>query len=164
MRVRPIEERDRAWIGEALEAQLGGRRQARRGRVDDVSILPGFIAEEEDGRPVGLVTLRFENDEMEVAALLALDQWRGAGTALLGAARREAERAGCRRAWLITTNDNVDAIRFYQRRGWDWVALHRDAVAESRRLKPELGDVGSYGIPIRHELEFEQTIDRQSIV
>jgi GNAT superfamily N-acetyltransferase len=159
VRVRPIEERDRGWIGEALEAHLGGRRQARRGRVDDVSILPGFIAEE-DGRPVGLVTLRFENDEMEVAALLAIDQWRGVGTALLEAASREAERAGCRRAWLITTNDNVDAIRFYQRRGWDWVALHRDAVAESRRrLKPEIGEIGSYGIPIRHELEFELRTD-----
>jgi GNAT superfamily N-acetyltransferase len=156
--VRPIEESDRPWVAETLDDELGGRLQARRGEVHDVSLLPGFIAEE-DGRPVGLVTLRFEGGEMEVAALLAVEQWRGAGTALLDAARREAERSGCRRAWLITTNDNVDAIRFYQRRGWDWVALHRDALVESRRLKPEIGELGSYGIPIRHELEFELMLE-----
>lgn len=154
MRVRPIEDADRPWVAAALDEHLGGRLQARSGEIHDVSVLPGFLAEE-GGRPFGLVTLRFEGDEMEVAALAAVEQWRGAGTALLDAARAEAERAGCRRAWLITTNDNVDAIRFYQRRGWDWVAVHRDAMTENRRLKPELPDRGAYDIPLRHELEFE---------
>jgi hypothetical protein len=56
----------------------------------------------------------------------------------------------------VTTNDNAPAIRFYQRRGWDLVALHRDAVNESRRLKPEIPATGVDGIPIRHELEFER--------
>ena len=60
----------------------------------------------------------------------------GVGPALLDGARAEAARAGCSRLWLITTNDNVEAIRFYQRCGWDWVGFHRDALTESRRLKP----------------------------
>lgn len=39
--------------------------------------------------------------------------------------------------------------------GWELVALHRDAVTAWRALKPEIPDVGDYGLPIRHELEFE---------
>jgi ribosomal protein S18 acetylase RimI-like enzyme len=85
----------------------------------------------------------------------SIDQWEGVGTALIHAVEEEAERQGCRRAWLITTNDNREAIRFYQRRGWDWVAFHRDAVTRGRRLKPEISELGAFGIPIRHELEFE---------
>jgi ribosomal protein S18 acetylase RimI-like enzyme len=84
-----------------------------------------------------------------------LSRREGIGTALLAAAADEARRARCARAWLITTNDNLDAVRFYQRRGWDLVALHYDSVTAGRGLKPELPEVGDYGLQIRHELEFE---------
>jgi N-acetylglutamate synthase-like GNAT family acetyltransferase len=157
--VRRIEDSDRPAVARLYDELLGGRLQARGGELHDVSLLPGFLAEE-DGRLAGVVALRVEGDEMEVAALAAVEQWRGAGTVLLEAARAEAARTGCRRAWLITTNDNVDAIRFYQRRGWDWVALHRDVMDENRRLKPQLPERGAYGIPLRHELEFELRIER----
>ena len=60
-----------------------------------------------------------------------------------------------RRLWLITTNDNTSALRFYQRRGWDLVTVHRDAVDESRRLKPQIPQTGDDDIPIKHELELE---------
>jgi ribosomal protein S18 acetylase RimI-like enzyme len=116
-------------------------------------VAPGFLAEQ-NGERVGLVLVRVEHGELEVVAIAATRQWTGIGTALLRAAEAEARRQGCRRAWLITTNDNLDAVRFYQRRGWDWVGFHRDAVTRGRRLKPEIAEIGAYGIPIRHELEF----------
>jgi hypothetical protein len=56
---------------------------------------------------------------------------------------------------LVTTNDNVDAIAFYLRCGWNLVAVHREALEESRRLKPEIPHVGEHGLPLRDELEFE---------
>jgi Acetyltransferase (GNAT) family len=95
-----------------------------------------------------------DGDRLEVVALIASNKFQGVGTALLRVVEEEAAQLGCR-AWLITMNDNLDAIRFYQRRGWDWVAFHRDAATETRRLKPELPELGDYGIPLRHELEFE---------
>jgi L-amino acid N-acyltransferase YncA len=82
----------------------------------------------------------------------------GAGAALLDSAVDLARRERCWRVWLVTTNDNTNAIRFYQRQGWDLVALHRDAVAESRKLKPTIPETGNDGIPINHELEFERRI------
>lgn len=65
-----------------------------------------------------------------------------------------ARGADCRRVWLVTTNDNLHALRFYQKRGFDLVALHRNAVDRSRRLKP-IPRCGLDGIPIRHELELD---------
>jgi RimJ/RimL family protein N-acetyltransferase len=73
----------------------------------------------------------------------------GIGTRLVEAVRTAAVDNGCHRLWLITTNDNVDALRFYQRRGL------RD---EARRLKPEIPIVGAYGIPIRDEVELEMRL------
>jgi ribosomal protein S18 acetylase RimI-like enzyme len=154
--IRPVEGRDRAWLREAVVEEWGADRVVSRGRLTEpVSGLSGFVAEL-DGRADGLALLAEREDGLEVVALLALDPGVGVGRALLGAVEREAERRGVR-AWLVTTNDNTGALRFYQRRGWELVAFHRDAVAEARRLKPEIPETGERGIPIRHELEFQWT-------
>jgi hypothetical protein len=61
-----------------------------------------------------------------------------------------------RRVWLVTTNDNVDALRFYQCRGWRLAALRVGAVDDARaRLKPGLPEVGQYGISLRDEMILE---------
>lgn len=83
---------------------------------------------------------------------------RGIGTALMDAVEREARAAGCRRLWLITTNDNTRALRFYQKLGLSLAALHRDAIAESRKLKPSIALTGEDGIPIRDEIELEKLL------
>jgi ribosomal protein S18 acetylase RimI-like enzyme len=154
--IRPVEERDRAWLREAIEEAWGSDRMVSRGRLTEpVSACPGFVAEL-DGRPAGLALLAEREDGLEVVSLLALEPGAGIGGALLGEVEREAERRGTK-CWLITTNDNLEAIRFYQRRGWEWVAFHRDAVTAARRLKPEIPQTGEHGIPIRHELEFRWT-------
>jgi ribosomal protein S18 acetylase RimI-like enzyme len=74
--------------------------------------------------------------------------------------REVATAAGCRRLWLITTNDNLDALRFYQRRGFELVAVHRDFREVARRLKPSIPLEGNFGIPIRDEIELELRLDR----
>lgn len=80
---------------------------------------------------------------------------RGVGSALLEGIARLAREYQCQRLWLITTNDNVHALRFYQRRGLRLVALRPDSVAQARDLKPEIPAIGLEGIPIRDELELE---------
>jgi hypothetical protein len=59
---------------------------------------------------------------------------------------------------VTTTNDNLEALRFYQRRGFRIIALYPGAVDESRRIKPSISAIGEYGIPIHDEIELERAI------
>lgn len=65
------------------------------------------------------------------------------------------DAVGCRRLWLVTTNDNTRALRFYQRWGMDLCAFYRHGARRSRKAKPALPQLGADGIPLEHELEFE---------
>jgi ribosomal protein S18 acetylase RimI-like enzyme len=152
--IRPYRENgDRAWAEGFMDDAWGGALQARRGELLDVLALPGVVAEA-DGRPVGFATYRLDGDECELAFIVALERREGIGTALLDAVRDAA--ADCRRIWLVTTNDNLDALRFYQRRGFRLVELRPGFVDAAREsLKPRIGLIGDFGIPIRDELELE---------
>ena len=152
--VRALEPRDRDWVRDFLLAQAGSTREVSRGRLHHADQLPGFLASE-DGTPSALLTYHVANRELEVVTLHAAPPGRGLGSRLLAAAREQARQLGCRRLWLITTNDNEPAIEFYRRRGMDLVATHRHAVRESRKLKPEIPLTGLGGIPIEDEIEFE---------
>ena len=156
MIVRPLVEGDREWVRETLR-ELWGETVVSRGAVHDPTALPGFVAEE-GGDRVGLLTYRVDGADCEVVTIDAFPEGAGAGTALLDAAARAARDAGCGRVWLITTNDNLRALRFYQRRGFRLVAVHPDALERSRELKPSIPEIGLDGIPLRDELELELTL------
>ena len=152
MAIRPYGESDRAWA-ESLLDEFGGPLKARRGELIDVLALPGFTAER-DGQTVGLLTYRRANGECELAFIAALERQQGIGSALLDALREEVGHD--EPIWLVTTNDNLGALRFYQRRGFRLSALRTRAVDEARkRLKPQISTVGDFGIPIRDEIELE---------
>ena len=156
MTVRPLGEGDREWVRETLR-ELWGETVVSRGVVHDPTALPGFVAEE-GGERVGLLTYRVDGADCEVVTIDAFPEGAGAGTALLDAAAAAAREAGCGRVWLITTNDNLRALRFYQRRGFRLVAVHPDALERSRELKPSIPEIGLDGIPLRDELELELTL------
>jgi len=156
VRVRPLGAADREWATRRLR-DLWGEGVVSRGRLLDATALPGFVAEG-DGEPAGLLTYRIDGGDCEVVTINAFLRGAGAGTALMEAVAAAARDAGCRRVWLITTNDNLRALRFYQRRGFRLAALHRDALARSRELKPSIPEVGLDGIPLRDELELELTL------
>jgi ribosomal protein S18 acetylase RimI-like enzyme len=96
-----------------------------------------------------------DGGECEVITLDSVRQGIGVGTALLEAVSRAASERKCSRLWLITTNDNVDALRFYQKRGLRLETIHRDAIEQSRDMKPQIPLTGAHGIPIRDEIELE---------
>ena len=155
MQVRRVTPDDQEWLAETIAGAFASTRVVSRGRVhEDASALDGFVVEN-DGRPIGLALWHEDDGEAELVVIVTTYRGAGAGGALLDAVVEHARASGWRRLWLITTNDNTDAIRLYQRAGWEWVGWHRDAVAESRKLKPELPEIGAHGIPIRHEIEFQ---------
>ncbi len=150
--VRPLVDGDRAWLTGFMTERWGAAVAAGGGRLHRLDDLPGFAAVSADGTVAGVVTYLIEADVCEVVSIDAVVQGEGVGTALLEAACEAAVVAGCRRVHLITTNDNLDALRFYQRRGFTLTELRPDAVDESRRMKPQIPLVGAHGIPIRDEL------------
>ena len=158
MNVRPREAADQA-AARAFLARHNSLRAARLGELVHPLDHPAFIAEAADGHLMGLLTYVPQQDwrQCEILTLHADQQWHGAGTALIETVGQLAGRQGCTRLWVITTNDNVDALRFYQRRGFCLVRVHRGAVDRSRAsLKPEIPLVGAYGIPLRDELELHK--------
>lgn len=126
-----------------------------RGRLVDVSATAGFVASDDDEWQ-GYANYEIDGPAMEIVALESLAPAQGIAAALLAACVATAVEADLRRLWLITTNDNTDALRYYQRRGFVLVAVHRDAVTRARAtLKPEIGATGTHDIPIRDEIELE---------
>ena len=158
IKVRPIGSADGPWVAGRLEDAFGGVVVARKGVLIDASALPGFVAID-GGRPVGLLAYDVANGECEVVAVLSTERGLGIGRALMDAARDQAAAAGCHRLWLVTTNDNARAFRFYQRWGMDLCAFHRHGARRSREAKPSLPRLGADGIPIEHELEFELKLE-----
>lgn len=152
-RIRMIEPRDRETVERSLQKAWGAVRVVSRGKLWNPCDLPGFVAER-SGDLVGLVTFREEADGAEVVTLDSFAEREGIGSSLLEAVADYARNRGKTHLWLITTNDNIPAIRFYQHRGWDMVALHHGALAQSRRLKPEIPTHGLDGVSIDHEIEF----------
>ncbi len=132
------------------------------GTVFEPAALPGFLAEDENG-PVGLLTYRIDGTDLEIVTIDAFEGRRGTGTALVDAAVEAARAGGCTRIRVTTTNDNVDALRFYQRRGFRLVELRPGEVERSRRVKPEIPEQGAYGIPLRDELELAREIPRTAM-
>jgi ribosomal protein S18 acetylase RimI-like enzyme len=156
--IRAAGAEDRAWIERFLSRSWGSATIVSRGIAHDGSRLPAMLAVHGDDI-VGLATFHIAGEACELVSLDALRHGQGIGSALLARVGEEARVRGCRRLWLITTNDNLNAIGFYQRRGMRLVAVHPGAVDEARRLKPSIPLVGEHGgaggIPIHDELEFE---------
>jgi ribosomal protein S18 acetylase RimI-like enzyme len=154
MEIVALDGRFRSAVDGYVRCLWGGPMCVTNGVLYDTSNLPGFVAVEE-GALLGALLFREAAGEMEVSALFSLVEGQGVGRRLLDAARAEARRRGAKRLWLVTTNDNTAAIRFYQRYGFSLKAVRIGAVNEARKLKPSIPPTGSDGIPIEHEFEFE---------
>jgi GNAT superfamily N-acetyltransferase len=138
--------------------QRGSAVVARRGELVDALVRPAVVATDAGGLE-GVLTYDVVGDSCEILTLHAARQWAGLGSAMVIEVARLAAAAGCRRCWVVTTNDNVDALRFYQRRGFRLTAVRCGAVDEARRtLKPQIPVIGNYGIPIRDEIELARDL------
>jgi ribosomal protein S18 acetylase RimI-like enzyme len=151
--IRELAPADEAIIERLVDAELGGRMQARLGEMHDVLVLPGYCASVGD-RIVGVATYVLDQDRAELAAIAVSSDQRflGIGSALIETVASTVAAQGGRELWLVTTNDNVDGLRLYQRRGFHLSPLHSRAVDRARELKPTIPLLGRYGIPMRDEL------------
>jgi ribosomal protein S18 acetylase RimI-like enzyme len=157
IRVRPIEDGDRPMLAWLVAELWGSEVVAVHGSSLRPAELGGFIAER-SRRLVGLLTYQLTGGMLEIVTLNAIERRAGIGTMLIDAVVSKARRFGCREIRLTTTNDNVDALRFYQRRGFRLAELRPGALDRARQLKPEMPTVGDYGIPLHDEIDLTRPV------
>ena len=156
LRVRALRDDERAWARAVLE-ESWGETVIAGGREHRPATLPALVAED-GGERAGLATYLIEDDECELVTLDALTVGGGIGGALVEALADTARAAGCARLHVITTNDNLPALRLYQRHGFVLAGVHLDEIEVTRRRKPQIPATGHAGIPIRDELELEREL------
>lgn len=150
--VRPVQESDRPTVEWLMTELWGAPETVVHDTVYHPAVLPGLIAERE-GRIAGLLTYHVSGDVLEIVTLNALEKFGGIGTILIEAILDEAKGRRCREVTLTTTNDNIDALRFYQRRGFRLTAVRPGAVDRARLRKPEIPRMGDYSIPLHDEVD-----------
>lgn len=157
MTFQDINEQNRPLINQFIQENWYSTVIVIRGKIVDMTTVDGIVVYELNSI-IGLLTYEITNDECEVLSLDSKHENQGIGTELIRRVIEIAKNQGCIKIKLITTNDNINAIKFYQKRGFDMVRLYYNALDISRRLKPSIPMVGEYGIPLMHEIEFEMKL------
>ncbi|PES78134.1 GNAT family N-acetyltransferase [Bacillus cereus] len=132
----------------------GSSMMVSRGRAHQLEQLPGFIALKND-RIVGIITCEVLKNMCEIVSLDSFEEGNGIGTELVDCVLQMARENECEKVWLITTNDNMNALRFYQKRNFIMTNLYMDAVKEARKIKKEIPFIGYDNIAILHEIQLE---------
>jgi len=157
LQIRPLTAEDGEWVQQTTIEYWGDTIVVAHGKVYHPHTLPGFVAILKGNR-VGLLTYALEEENCEIVTINSTRPGIGIGTLLIKAVTQVAREAGCKRLWLITTNDNLHALRFYQKRGFRLVTVHRHAVDAARQLKPRIPLIGNDQIPLHDEIELEMIL------
>ena len=155
-KMKAVQDTDRDWMRNFIIKQWASEKIISRRKIYYPHKLPGFIAFDKSGY-LGLITyfVNFKKKECEIITLDSLKEGKGMGTKLVEKVKRVAKKANYKRIWLITTNDNLKALRFWQKRGFCIKKVYPNALEYSRKIKPEIPLIGNDGIPLRDEIEIE---------
>lgn len=155
---KDISETNREDVNRFIQTNWLSTDMVIRGKIIDMTQVHGIIVYDKD-TIVGLVTYEVVDNECEILSLDSKQENKGIGTELVNRIIIMARSKGCQKLKLITTNDNINAIRFYQRRGFDMARIYHNALNISRQLKPSIPMRGEYDIPLMHEIEFEMILN-----
>ncbi|UOR13356.1 GNAT family N-acetyltransferase [Halobacillus amylolyticus] len=152
MGIIPNHKLDRSVVTEFFISHWGSSQMVTSSGIFQCDQLEGFSMLGEKGDILGLITYITEADECEIISLDSVLENRGIGTLLLQKVEQQVRKNGIRQIRLVTTNDNVNAMRFYQKKGFRLMEIHQNAVVKARRWKPEIPLIAENGIPICDEL------------
>lgn len=153
MRLHTISPANREQVNEFINSHWFSTVMVVRGELVDMTTLDGYVIYE-DENIIGLITYKINDNECEIMSLDSLKQRQGIGTALVNKVIETAIDNRCIKIKLITTNDNINALCFYQKLGFDMANIYHNALEISRKVKPSIPLIGEYGIPLKHEIEF----------
>lgn len=162
MDLQLISSENRQQINDFISSRWFSTDMVIKGELVDMTLLDGFALYDNEAI-IGLVTYRIQGKDCEIMSLDSLRENQGIGTVLVNKVIGMAEQKGCEKVRLITTNDNINALRFYQKRGFDMVRFYHNALDTSRQLKPSIPLTGDFNIPLKHEIEFEMDLVKPNI-
>lgn len=154
--VREATDTDRAAARELFRRDFGRTRIVAFGELVDLDELPALVAVM-NTEPSGALAYRlFGGDALHIVALATDPMWQrsGVGAYLVAEAELLARRLGLKRLVIATTNDNLPALYFYQRRGYRLSEFARDAII----AKVQQEHAGFAGIPVRDEIRLEKLL------
>ncbi|MDR1260522.1 MAG: GNAT family N-acetyltransferase [Oscillospiraceae bacterium] len=141
-------------VAKYLESRWGSSSMLMHGKEVDLVEIEGFVAF--NGEEIaGCITFEIIGFECEIWSLNSEYREQGHGRRLTNKVIDEARNRGCKIVRVFTSNDNVVALLFYQRCGFDMVAVHHNAMDKSRKINPLIPEIGFFQIPLKHEIEFE---------
>lgn len=151
-RLRKKTDKDNDWIRSVAKKQWGSTKIISRDQIYDVLKLSGYVAEQ-NNKLTGVILYAVKSRQCEIVVIYSAIKKRGVGTKLIDLVKKAAAINQCKKVWLLTTNDNIQAMGFYQKRGFVLSALRPNAIEQQRRIKPTIPLIGNNGISIRDEIE-----------
>lgn len=139
--IKTVNKEDKNTVEKILKDRWGSTKIVYQGKVFFANQLPGFLAVA-DNHAVGLITYKIKGKFCQIITLDALLKRKGIGTALINRLKKEGEKEGWKKIKVVTTNDNLDGLRFYQRRGFVLKKIYSQAVNQSRKIKQEIPLIG----------------------
>lgn len=161
MNIRRLTSEDLPRLRQFWNEHWSGEFIVTRGMTHQPEDVEGFVVDDQ-GDWAGLITFNVTNDKCEIISLDGLKEGQGIGTMLLRKVIEAARNLNCKRVFLVTTNDNLYALGFYQRRDFELVAVYRGAVDETRKIKPTIPIIGQNHIPLRDEIELEMILNENT--
>lgn len=152
MEIRELKDEDSQTIKDLMAHHWGGEPLIIRGQEIFASKLPGIMAFDR-GVLVGFLIYDLDSIRSEIIAFEVFEKFRGIGTKLLDKLFEITQKAGTNQVFLTTQNDNIDALRFYQKRGFIIDGIHKNTMVDARKRKPTIREFGDYGIPVRDEID-----------
>jgi N-acetylglutamate synthase-like GNAT family acetyltransferase len=150
--IKQISSEDAIWLKSLIECEWGGNPLVIRGKSYYPEKLPGLIAFKENNR-IGFLSYEIRENVCEIIAFEVFEKFCGIGSKMLNRLINTIKENGCNQIYLMTTNDNLDALRFYQRRGFHITNIHINSIKQSRVIKPSIPNNGDFGIPLRDEID-----------
>ncbi len=156
--IRKLEVKDKNLVFEFLQKEWGDTVIVlREGEIFALKDEEGFVIFD-NNKIIGLLTFRISHERCEILSLDSKIENQGIGSALIDKAKEYAKLKNCSVLHVITTNNNLRAIGFYQKRGFHLTKLYINAMDIVRKIKSGVPFVGDNNIPLRDELEFEINI------
>jgi ribosomal protein S18 acetylase RimI-like enzyme len=157
IQIRPKTAADAEWAEGFLKKQANGTYLPELANETRSSTLHGWVAEIKD-EPVGLLLCNYQGDVCHIVSLNVLRKRMGIGESLLNRLESEARAKGCKKLTCVIGNDNLNALRFLQKRAFRLAELRIGAIDAQRKQNPTIQLTGEHGIPLRDELILEKVL------